>query len=81
MIKYGGPGKMKQKCIGRQCLHLSRHLYSADPLQSSSLTLQQEMAKKLAAAGEDPLPPVSKLEGSSCAALGKAATTEDQTKL
>ena len=52
MPKYGGPGKARQKCIKRQCLRLSRILYTEDPLQSgSSPALQQDMAAELMAVG------------------------------
>ena len=40
MPKYGGPGRMRQKCIKRQCHKLSRILYAEDPLHSKSRKLQ-----------------------------------------
>ena len=51
MPKYGGTGRLRQKCIRRQCLKLSRILYSEDPLQSKTAVLQQEMVAELKAAG------------------------------
>lgn len=52
MPKHGGPGRVRQKCIKRQCLLLSRILYTEDPLQArSSPSLQQDMAEELRAAG------------------------------
>ena len=81
MSKYGGPGRIRQKCIKRQCLRLSRILYAEDPLQSTgSPTLQREMAEELAAAGGT-VPLIGELEGSSNAVLGGAVVTKDQVKL
>lgn len=68
---------MRQKCIKRQCLLLSRILYMEDPLQkvSSSPALQQDMAAELRAAGSTAL-----LEGPS---VGTQVATppQDQGKL
>ena len=53
MPKYGGPGRMRQKCIKRQCHKLSRILYAEDPLRSKSRKLQHDMAAELKAVGEN----------------------------
>ena len=51
MPKYGGPGRMRQKCIKRQCHKLSRILYAEDPLHSKSRKLQHDIAAELKAVG------------------------------
>ena len=52
MPKYGGPGRMRQKCIKRQCHKLSRILYAEDPLHSkSSRKLQEDIAAELKKVG------------------------------
>ncbi len=53
MPKYGGPGRMRQKCIKRQCLKLSKILYAEDPLYSKSKVLQQDIYAELRAVGGD----------------------------
>ena len=48
MRKFGGPGKLRQKCIARQCIKLSRVLYTEDPLVSRGETqLQEDMKTEL----------------------------------
>ena len=50
MRKYGGLGRLRQKCIKRQCHKYSRLLYAEDPLLSGeSLTLQDDVAAELKA--------------------------------
>ena len=51
MPKYGGPGRMRQKCIKRQCLRLSKILYVADPLHDKKMVLQHDIAAELEAVG------------------------------
>ena len=43
MKKYGGPGKLRQKCIKRQCLKLSRILYQDD---SKSMKIKEDLTKR-----------------------------------
>ena len=45
MRKYGGPGRLRQKCITRQCIKLSRVLYTEDPLVSRGEAQMQEEMK------------------------------------
>jgi len=49
--KYGGPGKIRQKCIARQCLRRSKILYSEESLLAGRLVLQEEMAAEFRALG------------------------------
>lgn len=51
MPKYGGLGRMRQKCIKRQCHKLSRILYAEDPLHSKSRKLHDDMAAELRKVG------------------------------
>ena len=55
MRKYGGPGRMRQKCIKRQCLRFSRILYAEDPLNkkkgSQPVPFQQDVIAELKALG------------------------------
>ena len=52
MPKYGGLGRMRQKCIKRQCHKLSRILYAEDPLHSkSSRKLHEDIAAELKKVG------------------------------
>lgn len=55
MRKYGGPGRMRQKCIKRQCLRFSRILYAEDPLNKKKGSLpvpfQQDVIAELKALG------------------------------
>ena len=51
MPKYGGLGRMRQKCIKRQCHKLSRILYAEDPLHSKSRKLQEDIAAELRKVG------------------------------
>ena len=51
MPKYGGLGRMRQKCIKRQCHKLSRILYAEDPLHSKSRKLQEDIAAELKKVG------------------------------
>lgn len=58
MRKYGGPGRMRQKCIKRQCLRFSRILYAEDPLNkkkggSHPTPFQQDVIAELKALGAD----------------------------
>lgn len=57
MRKYGGPGRMRQKCIKRQCLRFSRILYAEDPLNkkkgSHPVPFQQDVIAELKALGGD----------------------------
>lgn len=57
MRKYGGPGRMRQKCIKRQCLRFSRILYAEDPLNKKKGThqvaFQQDVIAELKALGGD----------------------------
>lgn len=53
MPKYGGPGRMRQKCIKRQCLKYSKILYAEDPLHSKKKVLHQDIAAELKAVGGD----------------------------
>lgn len=53
MPKYGGPGRMRQKCITRQCLRYSRILYAEDPLHSKKKVLQEDIAAELRRVGGD----------------------------
>ena len=59
MPKYGGPGRMRQKCIKRQCLNYSKILYAEDPLHSKRKVLHQDIAAELKAVGGD-IPDVSR---------------------
>lgn len=50
MKKYGGPNKLRQKCIQRQCVKLSRVLYTEDPLLIShgeEARLQEDIKSEL----------------------------------
>ena len=49
--KYGGPGKVRQKCIARQCLRRSKILYTEESLQAGRPVLQEDMAAELRALG------------------------------
>lgn len=50
MRKFGGVGRLRQKCIKRQCYRFSRLLYSEDPLVSGrQLVLQDDVAAELKA--------------------------------
>lgn len=49
--KYGGPGKARQKCIMRQCLRLSKILYTEESLLTGKLVFQEEMAAELKGLG------------------------------
>ena len=51
MPKYGGLGRMRQKCIKRQCHKLSRILYAEDPLHSKSRKLHEDIAAELKKVG------------------------------
>ena len=51
MPKYGGVGRIRQKCIKRQCLKYSRILYAEDPLHSKKRVWQQDIAAELKAVG------------------------------
>ena len=51
MPKHGGPGRMRQKCIKRQCLKFSRILYAEDPLHSKTRVLQDDIVAELKAIG------------------------------
>ena len=51
MPKYGGQGRMRQKCIKRQCHKLSRILYAEDPLHSKSRKLHEDIAAELKKVG------------------------------
>ena len=51
MPKYGGVGRMRQKCIKRQCHKLSRILYAEDPLHSKSRKLHEDIAAELKKVG------------------------------
>lgn len=51
MPKYGGLGRMRQKCIKRQCHKLSRILYAEDPLHSKSRKLHDDIAAELKKVG------------------------------
>lgn len=89
MPKYGGPGRMRQKCIKRQCLKYSRILYAEDPLHSKRRVWQQDIAAELKAVGGE-LADVSETastasvesftETSSQEALSLAATNTDTTQ-
>ena len=47
MKKYGGVGRLRQKCIKRQCLKFSRLLYTEDPLVSGgNIRLQEEIKQE-----------------------------------
>ena len=62
MRKYGGLGRLRQKCIKRQCYRYSRLLYAEDPLVSGeSLVLQDDVAAELKALGS--LTPKKKSDG------------------
>lgn len=55
MRKFGGLGRLRQKCIQRQCYRFSRLLYSEDPLLSGhGLVLQEDVAAELKALGSMP---------------------------
>lgn len=50
MRKYGGLGRLRQKCIKRQCHRYSRLLYAEDPLLTAeSQVLQDDVAAELKA--------------------------------
>ena len=49
--KYGGPGRARQKCIARQCLRLSKILYTEEALRTGNLVVQEEMAEEFISAG------------------------------
>ena len=56
MRKFGGLGRLRQKCIKRQCYRFSRLLYSEDPLLSGhGLVLQEDVAAELKALGSLPV--------------------------
>ena len=42
---YGGPGKLRQKCIKRQCLKLSRILYQDDS-KSMKQVIKEDLTKR-----------------------------------
>ena len=47
MKKYGGVGRLRQKCIKRQCLKFSRLLYTEDPLVSGgNIRLQEDIKQE-----------------------------------
>ena len=73
MPKYGGPGRMRQKCIKRQCHKLSRILYAEDPLHSKSRRLQDDIAAELKkVGGRVELTSTSEGEGASIGNINKA---------
>ena len=45
MRKFGGANRLRQKCITRQCIKLSRLLYTEDPLVTRGETQMQEDIK------------------------------------
>ena len=50
MKKYGGQGRLRQKCIKRQCYKYSRLLYAEDPLvNNQGLVLQEDVVAELKA--------------------------------
>ena len=58
--KYGGPGRYKQKCLIKQCLRLSRILYSKESIESDNLVIRKEFAEEFVALGLN-VPQVSHL--------------------
>lgn len=55
MRKFGGPGRLRQKCIKRQCLKLSRILYEHDPLLGGNTQkMQDDVAAELKKLGSLP---------------------------
>ena len=55
MRKFGGPGRLRQKCIKRQCLKLSRILYEQDPLLGGKAQkMQEDVAAELKKLGSLP---------------------------
>ena len=78
MPKYGGPGRMRQKCIKRQCLKYSRILYAEDPLHSKKRIWQQDIAAELKAVGGE-LADVS--ETASTASIESLTETSSQEAL